>query len=255
METRQHSQAFFNWYVKKITCRYAGIIEIISYSLKSSKPHTQSEIQVQINRLTEQIQFIIEIDRLKQVMRQTLLMDGSRRENSAEHSWHLAVMAIALVDYAPDGVDIFHAIKMLLIHDLVEIDAGDTFCYDVQGNDSKAVREAQAALRLFGLLPADQDSELRLLWDEFEAGETPTAKFAAALDRIQPLLHNQQTQGGTWRIHGISRNQVMKRVVPVETGAPELWPFVLQLIDDCVTAGYLKDDAALITQDFRAENC
>ncbi|MBD2513084.1 HD domain-containing protein [Nostoc muscorum FACHB-395] len=210
---------------------------------------------MQINRLTEQIQFIIEIDRLKQVMRQTLLMDGSRRENSAEHSWHLAVMAIALVDYAPDGVDIFHAIKMLLIHDLVEIDAGDTFCYDVQGNDSKAVREAQAALRLFGLLPADQDSELRLLWDEFEAGETPTAKFAAALDRIQPLLHNQQTQGGTWRIHGISRNQVMKRVALVETGTPKLWPFVLQLIDDCVTAGYLKDDAALITQDFRAENC
>ncbi|MBD2526508.1 HD domain-containing protein [Nostoc sp. FACHB-133] len=210
---------------------------------------------MQINRLTEQIQFIIEIDRLKHIMRQTLLMDGSRRENSAEHSWHLAVMAIALVDYAPDGVDIFHAIKMLLIHDLVEIDAGDTFCYDVQGNDSKAVREAQAALRLFGLLPADQGSELRSLWDEFEAGETPTAKFAAALDRIQPLLHNQQTQGGTWRIYGISRNQVMKRVAPVETGAPELWPFVLQLIDDCVTAGYLKDDAALITQDFRAENC
>jgi putative hydrolase of HD superfamily len=209
---------------------------------------------VQINRLTQQIQFIIEIDRLKQIMRQTLLMDGSRRENSAEHSWHLAVMAIALVDYAPEGVDICHAIKMLLIHDLVEIDAGDTFCYDVQGNDSKAVREAQAALRLFGLLPADQGSELRLLWDEFEAGETPTAKFAVALDRIQPLLHNQQTQGGTWRIHGISRNQVMKRVAPVETGAPELWPFVLQLIDDCVTAGYLKDDAALITQDFRAEN-
>ncbi|MBC1220834.1 HD domain-containing protein [Nostoc sp. UCD121] len=209
---------------------------------------------MQINRLAEQIQFIIEIDRLKQIMRQTLLMDGSRRENSAEHSWHLAVMAIALVDYAPEGVEIFHAIKMLLIHDLVEIDAGDTFCYDVQGNDSKAVREAQAALRLFGLLPADQASELRLLWDEFEAGETPTAKFAAALDRIQPLLHNQQTQGGTWRIHGISRNQVMKRVAPVETGAPELWPFVLQLIDDCVIAGYLKDDAALITQDLRAEN-
>ena len=209
---------------------------------------------MQINRLTQQIQFIIEIDRLKQVIRQTLLTDGSRWENSAEHSWHLAVMAIVLAEYAPEGVDIFHVIKMLLIHDLVEIDAGDTFCYDVQGNESKAAREAQAALRLFGLLPADQGSELRLLWDEFETGETPTAKFAAALDRIQPLLHNQQTQGGTWRIHGIRRDQVMKRLASVETGAPELWPFVLQVIDDCVTAGYLKDDTALITQDFRAEN-
>nr|WP_230968051.1 HD domain-containing protein [Nostoc sp. WHI] len=195
--------------------------------------------------MTQQIQFIIEIDRLKQVMRQTLLTDGSRQENSAEHSWHLAVMAIALAEYAPEDVNIFQAIKMLLIHDLVEIDAGDTFCYDVQGNHSKAEREAQAALRLFGLLPDDQGSELRLLWDEFEAGKTPTAKFAAALDRIQPLLHNQQTQGGSWRIHGIRREQVMKRVAPVETGAPELWPFVLQLIDDCVTAGYLKETSAL----------
>ncbi|MBN3947055.1 MAG: HD domain-containing protein [Nostoc sp. NMS7] len=204
---------------------------------------------MQINRLTQQIQFIIEIDQLKQVMRQTLLIDGSRRENSAEHSWHLGVMAIALAEYAPEGVDLFHAIKMLLIHDLVEIDAGDTFCYDVQGNHSKAEREAQAALRLFGLLPADQGSELRLLWDEFEAGETPTAKFAAALDRIQPLLHNQQNGGGSWRIHGIRRNQVIKRVAPVETGAPELWPFVLQLIDDCVTAGYLKETFTLNIQD------
>ncbi|MBW4451654.1 MAG: HD domain-containing protein [Nostoc indistinguendum CM1-VF10] len=209
---------------------------------------------MQINRLTQQIQFIIEIDQLKQVMRQTLLTDGSRRENSAEHSWHLAVMASVLAEYAPEGVDIFHAIKMLLIHDLVEIDAGDTFCYDVQGNDSKAEREAQAALRLFGLLAADQARELRLLWDEFEAGETTTARFAAALDRIQPLLHNQQTQGGTWQIHGIRRDQVMKRVAVVETGAPELWSFVLQLIDDCVTAGYLRDDTTLITQDFRVEN-
>ncbi|MEH2302813.1 MAG: HD domain-containing protein [Nostoc sp.] len=207
-----------------------------------------------MNGLTQQIQFIIEIDRLKQVIRQTLLTDGSRRENSAEHSWHLAVMAIVLAEYAPEGVDIFHAIKMLLIHDLVEIDAGDTFCYDVQGNESKAVREAQAALRLFRLLPADQGRELRLLWDEFEAGETPTAKFAAVLDRIQPLLQNQQNGGGTLRTHGIRRDQVMKRLAPVETGAPELWPFVLQVIDDFVTAGYLKDDTALITQDFRAEN-
>ncbi len=200
-----------------------------------------------ISRLTQQIQFIIEIDQLKQVLRQTLLNDGSRRENSAEHSWHLAMMVIVLAEYAPQGVTLLSAIKMVLVHDLVEIDAGDTFCYDVQGNESKAQREAQAALRLFGLLPADQASELRSLWEEFEAQETPTAKFAAALDRIQPLLHNQQNRGGTWLIHGITRDQVMKRMAPVETGAPELWLFVQQVIEDCVAAGYLKEAPVVIT--------
>lgn len=192
------------------------------------------------NRLNQQIEFIIEIDRLKQVLRQTLLIDASRRENSAEHSWHLAVMAVTLAEYAPPEVDIFHTIKMLLIHDLVEIDAGDTFCYDVKGNINKAQREAEAASRLFGFLPEAQGKELYLLWEEFEAAETPSAKFAVSLDRIQPLLHNQQTDGGTWLIHGITKYQVMKRIAPVETGAPELWPFVLKLIEDCVQLGYIK---------------
>ncbi|MBK1987744.1 HD domain-containing protein [Sphaerospermopsis aphanizomenoides BCCUSP55] len=198
---------------------------------------------MQSQRLNQQIQFIIEIDQLKKILRQTLLTDASRRENSAEHSWHLAMMALTLAEYAPPEVEIFHAIKMLLIHDLVEIDAGDTFCYDVQGNNNKAERETKAASRLFGLLPEAQAKELHLLWEEFEAVETPTAKFAAALDRIQPLLHNQQTQGGTWKIHGITQNQVMKRIAPVETGAPTLWPFILQLIEDCIKAGYLKSSA------------
>jgi putative hydrolases of HD superfamily len=197
---------------------------------------------VQPNRLTQQIQFILEIDRLKQILRQTLLTDGSRRENSAEHSWHLAIMAIVLSEYAPPETDLVRAIKMLLIHDLVEIDAGDTFCYDVQGNQDKADREAQAADRLFGLLPHDQRDELRSLWEEFETQQTVTAKFAAALDRIQPMLHNQQTQGGTWQLHGITRDRVLKRMQPVETGAPELWPFVQQAIDDCIAAGYLAPE-------------
>lgn len=194
---------------------------------------------MQINRLTQQIQFIIEIDKLKLILRQTLLTDASRQENSAEHSWHLALMAIVLAEYAPSGVDQLRALKMLLIHDLVEIDAGDTFCYDVQANENKAAKEELAALRLFGLLPADQADEMRELWQEFEARKTPTAKFAAALDRIQPLLHNQLTSGGTWRIHNITRDKVMKRIAPVETGAPELWFFIQQLIEDCVAAGYL----------------
>ena len=196
---------------------------------------------MQVNRLHQQLQFIIEIDKLKNVLRQTLLIDGSRRENSGEHSWHLAMMTMVLAEYAPEETDLFRAMKMSLIHDLVEIDAGDTFCYDVQGYESKAERELQAATRIFGLLPEEQGKELRLLWDEFEARETATAKFAAALDRIQPFLHNQQTEGGTWRIHNINRSQVMKRMAAVEEGTPELWDYILGEIENCIAKGYLKE--------------
>lgn len=198
---------------------------------------------MQGSRLAQQIQFIIEIDKLKGVLRQTLLTDESRRENSAEHSWHLAVMAILLAEYAPSSdINLLRVIKMLLIHDLVEIDAGDTFCYDVQGNQDKSAREVQAATRLFGMLPEEQGVELRDLWEEFEARETPTARFAAALDRLQPLLHNQQTKGGTWRIHDITRDRVMQRVQPIAEGAPTLWSLVETIIEECVAAGYLKPE-------------
>ncbi|MBD2260075.1 HD domain-containing protein [Pseudanabaena sp. FACHB-2040] len=195
-------------------------------------------------RLRQQIDFICEIDRLKTILRQTLLMDGSRQENSAEHSWHLALMALTLAEYAPPKVEITQAIKQLLIHDLVEIDAGDTFCYDAAANLNKAEREQAAADRLFGLLPPDQQLEIRCLWQEFEEQTTPTARFAAALDRIQPLLHNQRTAGGTWKQHGITREQVMQRMAPVEVGAPELWPFVLQIIEECTAAGFITDQVA-----------
>lgn len=191
-------------------------------------------------RLTQQIQFIVEIDKLKKVLRQTMLTDSSRRENSGEHSWHLAMMTMILSEYAPLEVDLFHAMKMVLIHDLVEIDAGDTFCYDIQNNQNKFEREVIAAKRLFEILPEDLGKELRLLWEEFEARETPTAKFAAALDRIQPMLHNKETKGGTWKIHNITHKQVMKRMAPVEEGAPLLWNFVLETIDECIAAGYLQ---------------
>lgn len=196
-------------------------------------------------RLQQQIAFICEIDQLKTVLRQTLLIDRSRQENSAEHSWHLALMALTLAEYAPAEVNLPLAIQQLLLHDLVEIDAGDTFCYDAAANQSKADREAEAADRLFGLLPVDQGSQLRALWEEFEAQRTPTARFAAALDRIQPLLHNQQTAGGTWKLHDITREQVLQRMAPVEAGAPSLWPFVLQVIEDCVEAGYIHTSATL----------
>lgn len=192
-----------------------------------------------LTRLSQQIQFVIEIDKLKGILRQTLLTDCSRRENSAEHSWHIALMAVLLAEYAPQPVDVLRVIKMLLVHDLVEIDAGDTFCYDVQHNQTKADREIQAADRLFGLLPPDQACELRSLWDEFEAQETVDAQFAASLDRLQPMLHNYETEGGTWQQYGITRDRVLQRAAPIATGAPGLWEFVQQLIESAITKGYL----------------
>lgn len=195
-------------------------------------------------RLSQQIQFVLEIDQLKQVLRQTLLTDGLRRENSAEHSWHIALMAPLLFEYAPPGTDLLTVLKMLLIHDLVEIDAGDTFCYDIAANLDKADREQQAANRIFGLLPPDQQQELRQLWEEFEAEDSPSARFANALDRLQPILLNQQNQGGTWKANQITQAQVLRRVWPIKAGAPALWPYVEQLLQDCVAAGYLLPDPA-----------
>ena len=198
------------------------------------------------DRLMQQIQFVLEIDQLKHILRQTLLTDGSRRENSAEHSWHIALMAIVLAEYAPEPIDVPHVLKMLLLHDLVEIDAGDTFCYDTESNLNKAEREQQAADRLFGLLPTDQAIELRAIWEEFEAQETPAAQFAASLDRLQPLLHNHQTQGHTWQLHGVTQEQVLQRMAPIATGAPALWPLVQQVIGESVAAGYLIKEKPLV---------
>jgi len=198
-------------------------------------------------RLTQQIQFITEIDKLKNILRQTKLTDNSRQENSAEHSWHLAIMAIILAEYAPPEVDILRAIKMLLIHDLVEIDAGDTFCYDVQGNLHKAAKEIKAAMRIFGLLPPEQGEELRKIWQEFEEFQTPTAKFAVALDRLQPLLQNVQNKGGTWKTHGITENLVRKRMAPVKEVSPILGSVVEEIIADCIAAGYLKAESLIVS--------
>ena len=198
-------------------------------------------------QLSQQIQFILEIDKLKGILRQTRLIDDSRPENSAEHSWHLALMAIILAEYAPSQVDLGRAITMVLLHDLVEIDAGDTFCYDVQGNQDKAIREEKAATRIFGMLPEDQGQSLREIWAEFEAAATPTAQFAVALDRLQPLLLNQQNQGGTWQLYGITQDQVMQRMTPVQDGTPQLWALVEQIVADCIKAGYLQKARSLST--------
>jgi len=192
------------------------------------------------DRLRSQIEFLLEIDKLKSILRQTLLTDGRRQENSAEHSWHLSIMALLLAEYAKDQpIDLFRVLKMLLIHDLVEIDAGDTYCYDEAGNADKAEREKQAANRIFGLLPDDQAAQFHNLWQEFELRETAEAKFAVALDRLQPLLHNYQTDGRVWRKHGINSNQVYSRNQSIEEGAPDLWKYAVQIILDCVDRGWL----------------
>ena len=194
------------------------------------------------DRLRQQIEFIVEIDKLKSVLRQTSLVDGSRRENSAEHSWHIALMAVVLAEYANAEVDLLHTLKMLLIHDTVEIDAGDTFAYDEVGALDKEDREDRAARRIFGLLPADQGAEFYALWREFEGRETPEARLANAMDRMMPVLHNYYNHGGTWRRRDIEINRVRveKRVHPIDDGSHELWAFIEELLDDAVERGMLR---------------
>ncbi|MGD8343716.1 MAG: HD domain-containing protein [Desulfobacterales bacterium] len=191
-------------------------------------------------RFKRQIEFILEADKLKKVARRTTLLDVSRRENSAEHSWHIALLVLILCEYAEDqNLNLLRVIKLLLIHDLVEIDAGDTYCYDEVGNQDQLQREIRAAERIFNILPADQADALRALWDEYEARATPESKFANAVDRVQPFLHNYFTRGHTWQKHGIRKSQVVKRMKPVHEGSQTLWEYVSSLIDDAVQQGFL----------------
>jgi putative hydrolase of HD superfamily len=194
--------------------------------------------------LARRIRFALEADGLKGVLRRTRLLDGSRHENSAEHSWHIALLAVLLADTAPPGVDGARVVRMLLVHDLVEVHAGDTFCYDASANLGREAREQAAAAAIFGLLPGGQAAELRALWDEFEAGDTPDARFAAALDRFQPLLLNYHGGGGSWLEHGVTRAQVMRRMDPIREGAPALWPVVLEVVEASCQAGWIRPDPA-----------
>ncbi len=193
-------------------------------------------------RLKKQIEFILEVDKIKNIFRMTKIHDGSRRENDAEHSWHLTLMAFLLSEYSKaDNIDVLKVMKMCIVHDIVEIDAGDTFCYDTVGSMDKLEREQKAADRIFALLPEDQGMELRELWEEFDAMETPEAKYAAALDRLQPVLLNYLNNGGTWQEHNITKKQVIQRNGRIEEGAPELWEFASDLIDEAVSKGLLAD--------------
>ncbi len=212
------------------------VMESISVKLN------QKLIPNQIQRLQQQIEFMLEIDKLKHIFRRTILTDRSREENSAEHSWHIAMAAFLFSEYAQDQeMDLYRVIKMLLVHDLVEIDAGDTYCYDHQSRQDQARREQEAAERIFKILPSDQSQSFRALWVEFENKDTPESKYANALDRFQPFMQNYVTRGQIWRKNNITRRQVMDRMQPVFDGAPVLWNLVKLLIDDAVQKKYLAE--------------
>ncbi|PWI34389.1 phosphohydrolase [Vibrio albus] len=192
-------------------------------------------------RLEQQLALIMELDQLKSVLRRTrVLSDEMRLENSAEHSWHVALMALLLEEHANEPVDISKVVKMLLLHDIVEIDAGDTFVYDTVALQAQEEKELAAADRLFGMLPADQGEALKAVWLEFEQAETAEAKFAKALDRIIPMLMNYNNNGQSWLEHGVAKQQVVKVNQRIEQGSVILWDKAMQVIDEAVAKGWLK---------------
>ncbi len=191
-------------------------------------------------RLRRQVEFIVEVDRLKEVFRQTVLINSRRAENSAEHSWHFALMVVVLAEHSNhQPLDVLRILKMVLIHDLVEIDAGDTFAYDVKNMADQHAREAVAATRIFGLLPPDQAADFRALWDEFEEQQTPEARFAAACDRFHPMLLNCRTDGHAWQRHGVTQDRVLARNAHVAQGSQAIWEYAVRMIDEAVAKGHL----------------
>ena len=194
----------------------------------------------EIQRFTEQIRFLVEMDKMKNIYRRTRVLHEDRSENDAEHAWHLAMLALVLSEYANEPVDLKTVLATVLIHDVVEIDAGDTYAYDTEGYSTKEAREKKAADRLFGMLPEDQGTYLRRLWDEFEAQSTPEARFANSLDRVQPLLLNYCKHGETWVQNGIRREQVEARNQPTYDGSKVLGDLAMELIRRAAEEGLLK---------------
>ena len=193
-----------------------------------------------MERLLKQIEFIKEIDKIKFIFRKTKLIDSNRNENDAEHSWHLAMMAMVLAEHANEPIDLLKVMKMVLIHDIVEIDAGDIFIYDATKNHTNTEEELKAAKRIFGLLPEEQAQELIALWEEFEAGETADARFAKAMDRLEPLLQNSSNNGGTWNEFGVNYQKVYDKKKLIKNGSETIWEYTEKLINDCVEQGILK---------------
>ena len=195
-----------------------------------------------IARFNKQLDFLREIDRVKTIFRNTVLLDKSRRENDAEHSWHMAVCAILFQEYANEkNINMCKTLKMILIHDIIEIYSGDTFAYDPIGRETQAEREKLAADKLFALLPTDQNNEFRALWDEFEEYSTPESKYAHLVDTFMPIYHNYMTQGLKWRELGVTKTKVLQRNQHIRAGSEVIWNFVCEIVDDAVTKGYLQD--------------
>ncbi|MBN2738629.1 MAG: HD domain-containing protein [Spirochaetales bacterium] len=191
--------------------------------------------------LQQKLEFLIEIDKLKSVFRKTRLFDCSREENDAEHAWHLALFALTLSDYANEPVDVAKVVKMVLAHDLVEVYAGDTFLYSDKPAEDKYQEEKAAGERLFSMLPELEGREWMELWEEFEAEETAESRFAAALDRLEPVMQNYLTKGFTWKKYGITRDRVIKANKKIARGSAELWDYALDLINKAVEKGYLNN--------------
>jgi putative hydrolase of HD superfamily len=191
-------------------------------------------------RLARQVEFIFEVDKLKEIFRQTINAQSRRAENDAEHSWHLCLCVIVLAEHANHpSLDVLRVLKMLIVHDLVEIDAGDTFAYDTAAMAGQHDREVLAANRIFGLLPPDQTRDFRALWDEFEEKRTPEAKFATAVDRFQPMLLNCRTEGAAWNRHGVTQDRVLARNRHIAEGCAELWRYAERMVQGAVDAGHL----------------
>ena len=195
-----------------------------------------------MNRLEQQLQFILEIDKVKKIIRQTPLSDASRKENDAEQSWHIALMAYLLQEYVEEPVEVSKVMLMVLVHDLVEIDAGDTYAYDEEGAKTKDERERKAADHIFGMLPEDQGMYLKALWEEFEAYETAEAKYAHLLDNFQPLLLNDAAGGISWTEHQVKKSQIYKRNEKVEETSATIWKCMQDKIDKHIQAGHVLDE-------------
>ncbi|MFA5576640.1 MAG: HD domain-containing protein [Tissierellaceae bacterium] len=192
-------------------------------------------------RLLKDIEFIVELDKMKSILRQTSLIERDQREDDAQHSWHISVMAMVLGEYSNKELDIGRVIKMLLTHDLIEIYAGDTFCYDKEANKSKRERELAGADKVFGILAEDKARELRALWDEFEEAKTPEAIFAASMDRLQPMLNNYHNNGGTWGKFNVAKEDIYERIAPVREASDILWDYVQHMIEDAANRGLIKE--------------